>query len=125
VTLDTRDDKYLNRGERERRRAAGNAPVLPAHESYPRLFTDGREHIVAAAIRGSDGRVVTLPPPNRHRDIKASVANDGSFALQLEGFLTNTGKFVNRHMARLIAGDAGQLKPSEPAHSELTTDNLW
>jgi hypothetical protein len=71
------------------------------------------EKIVSAALKV--GReVISLPPPARHADVirYALVGTPSSEVYgpeSVEGFLTSTGRFVDRVEAGKIARDAGQV----------------
>jgi hypothetical protein len=92
--------------------------------------------IVAAACfkemlgsRPFSGMIFTIPPPARHHDIVHMMHNLGIPQDQTieQGFLTDTGKFVRRKPACMIAEHAGQLEgrtktgPSDTLFSE----DLW
>lgn len=85
--------------------------------------------IVAAACRHG-GVVYTLVPPARHHDVlhwmqQCGVKQDGTTE---QGFLTDTGCFVHRRPARLIAENAGQMiRPKEGGYQgpELFSEDVW
>lgn len=84
------------------------------------------ERIVAAAIYY--GAIVSLPPPARHHTIIAamdlSMGIEGTGAIpQLQGFLTNTGRYVGRVEAYYIAIRAGQIK--DKPTPELYSEDMW
>lgn len=86
------------------------------------------ETIVAAAIQ-IDGVTISLPKPARHGTILA--AADWYLKTQpgqeVQGFITSTGRFVNRIQARHIADIAGQ-KPGRSGgrdNPELYSEDLW
>ena len=90
-----------------------------------------REHIVAAAIE-IEGLVVSLPQPARHGHVHASCNAAGIphevYLRGTQGFLTNTGRFVNRVMAKHIAHRAGQpqMRPESEQHQrDLFSEDLW
>ena len=83
------------------------------------------ERIVAVAIN-QDGTVYSLPPPNRHPHlinqviwpiIKRMVNGE-------QGFLTNTGRFVDRVEGAKIAVDSGQI-PFLRWPPLLYSEDLW
>lgn len=86
------------------------------------------EHIVAAAIQ-IDGVTISLPRPARHGTVLAAAdwylkTEPGR---EVQGFLTSTGRFVNRIQARHIADIAGQ-KPGRSGgrdNPELYSEDLW
>lgn len=86
------------------------------------------ERIVAAAIQ-IEGVTISLPRPARHGTVLA--AADWYLKTQpgqeVQGFLTSTGRFVNRIQARHIADIAGQ-KPGRSGgrdNPELYSEDLW
>lgn len=87
-----------------------------------------RERIVAAAIKCRVNEIYTLPPPNRHEDIR-NLMGDQNISLvdRVEGFITDGRRFVTRNQAYQIANKANQILPSQkdvPGLS-LTTVHLW
>ena len=86
------------------------------------------ERIVAAAIQ-IQGVTISLPRPARHGTVLAAADwyLKTSPGQEVQGFLTSTGRFVNRIQARHIADIAGQ----NPGHSggrhnpELFSEDLW
>ena len=87
------------------------------------------ERIVAAAIYF--GMIFSLPAPARHHTILNSIALvlGGSMVLppQTQGFLTSTGRFVNRIEAYSIAHREGQIikKTGDTNTPELFSEDLW
>lgn len=89
------------------------------------------ETIEAAAIELPNGTVLTQPRPARHSTlINAWVADhpteDGSQARipphSVQGFVTSSGRFVNRYRAARIAYRAGQIDVIPPT---LLSEHLW
>ncbi|SOC90054.1 hypothetical protein SAMN05216358_0073 [Rhizobium sp. AN5] len=86
------------------------------------------ERIIAAAI--NFGAIISLPPPARHHTIiqtmDLEMQNlDGTWATpQTQGFLTDTGRFVNRVEAYYLAIGSGQLKETKPT-PQLYSEDLW
>lgn len=83
--------------------------------------------IVAAAIRTDDGRVWSLPQPQRHHDvirvIRAS-GYEGPVGGERQGFVTSDGLFATRKAAAAIVRRAGQ--PIRGViQGTLTSENLW
>ena len=69
------------------------------------------ERIIAAAVQ--IGATISLPPPARHHTIIQTVNTVmrivGTLATpEAQGFLTSTGRFVNRVEAFYLAANAGQ-----------------
>ena len=75
------------------------------------------ERIEAAAIRYSAG-FFALAPPSRHHDVVEFLTSQGvqQGPDWQEGFLTNTGRFVDRKGAYPIAEAAGQIVPGAIPH---------
>ena len=93
-------------------------------------LAEGRmtEHIVAAAIQ-IDGLTLSLPQPARHGQVmhSAEIAGVPTYLINCgtQGFLTSTGRFVNRVMARHIAHRADQNPKSTGGDVELFSEDLW
>jgi hypothetical protein len=81
--------------------------------------------IVAAAIM-HQGVLHTLPLPARHHDvIKVIWKLIGKMVTcEIQGFVTDEGKFVNRTEAGVIAIASGQLT-ALPHPPELYSEDLW
>lgn len=88
-----------------------------------------QEQIDRAAIRHVDGTVYSVPRPGRHHHI---IAQMGARYIErraeghTQGFLTNTGRFVDSKEAFLIATAMGQIiqKPlGDP--EKLYSDDMW
>ena len=87
--------------------------------------------IVAAAIqllRG--GLVVSVPPPGRHHTIIHALVECGAPAPigGCQGFLTDSGAFVDRYQAMGIAVAANQLIPRTGQYGPdgpLFSEDLW
>jgi hypothetical protein len=85
--------------------------------------------IIAAAIM-KHHMIFTLPAPARHHAILHIMS--GTFGIPQDsyteqGFLTDTGNFVSRKAALIIAADAGQLEErvkTNPPY-ELFSEDLW
>jgi len=85
-----------------------------------------REIIDAAAIRIGDS-VYTVPRPGRHHDVLKAMPEDIAVASHLDdqGFVTSTGRFVDRAKAALIARAAGQLIREPTPADTLTSEDVW
>jgi hypothetical protein len=122
-------------GEPERLRAEVLAAIAAAHDIGP-------ERIVAAAVRRldlnrawtpADGdhtrnwMTYTMPAPARHHNILHSMppAPDGTVLNVEQGFITSTGRWVDRHTAMGIAVAAGQVDPSKVRMPQLFSEDLW
>lgn len=87
-------------------------------------MTQPTEHLVAAAII-RDG-VVESRGFKTHSHIRAALGDNDPYSKRRgddEGFLTNTGRFVNRHEARVIGSAVGQCGRSP--RELLSADILW
>lgn len=88
-----------------------------------------QEHIVGVAIyMKEDGIVHTLPKPNRHHNIIWMLAPTGKYKLPIfgeQGFITNTGRFVDRIEARKIAEAANQLIERARDKKQLYSEDVW
>ena len=85
------------------------------------------ERILQAAVYV--GAIITLPRPARHPQIIQTMDTlmgiDGILAYpDRQGFITTTGRFVNRVEARQIAWRAGQII-SDTKGPELFSEDLW
>ncbi len=87
-----------------------------------------REYIVGVAII-SKGKVFELDFPNRHHHCvhKAYIENYHKQVIATsQGFITNTGRYVERKEALVIAKTAKQLQPFTYHHpTELFSESLW
>lgn len=75
--------------------------------------------IKSAAIKKPSGKVVTKRPPARHKDVAAKDRKTGGTGQGKRGFVTTSGKFVNRQQAKKITGKPKRGKRG--THSE----DLW
>lgn len=80
--------------------------------------------IVAAAILGPDGKVWSLPQPNRHHNIIWQMHGEGVATDGDQGFITNDNEYVDRIEAGKIALDAGQTDRLKWGPS-LYSEDLW
>ena len=90
-----------------------------------------KERIIAAAIQ-IEGMTLSLPLPARHGQVLAAMDAMHLPEYQLhracQGFLTSTGRFVNRVQAKQIAHMAGQpqMRPESERHQrDLFSEDLW
>lgn len=82
------------------------------------------ERIIAAAVY--HGAIISLPPPARHHTIIQSmdaVGVDGAL-FHNQGFVTSTGRYVNRVEAYYLAHAAGQII-SDRKGPQLFSEDLW
>ncbi|MEL4071706.1 hypothetical protein WKW50_16295 [Ochrobactrum sp. GPK 3] len=88
-----------------------------------------KEFIVAAAIY--HGGIISLPKPARHHTILQAMDTEmqigGVINPQQQGFITSTGRYVNRTEAWYIAQAAGQIirKTSGEDTPNLYSEDLW
>lgn len=94
------------------------------------------ERIEAVAIRLA-GTTWTVPRPGRHHDVFARIAIERPELSRIggeQGFLTSTGRFVDRAEARKIAEAAGQIIASRVDaqgvlykfdHYHLFSEDVW
>lgn len=85
------------------------------------------ERIASAAIMRR-GRVYTLPPPARHRDVIELMFGENGIPVGGEsdqGFVTDTGRFVGRRQAWIIAEAAGQIVERFEPEGILFSESLW
>lgn len=85
------------------------------------------ERIIAAAVQF--GATVTLPPPARHHTIIQTMdlemgINGALVTPQMQGFITDTGRFVNRVEAYYLAYQAGQIINGSKG-PQLYSEDLW
>ena len=87
------------------------------------------ETVVCAAILRTGQPVPdTVPAPGRHHNIIHMLASQGVGAGEMtpdtQGFVTSTGRFVDRVEACQIARSANQLI-REPTGDFLTSEDVW
>lgn len=94
------------------------------------------EKIVAAAIR-YQGLVCVVERPGRHHDVFHQLRDLGwhqGIHVHQQGFITSTGRFVDREAARQIAEKADQIIKSDKddagipikrEHSQLFSEDVW
>lgn len=86
------------------------------------------ESIDRVAIKDEHGTIWSNAPPDRYADVIFRMAKAGNYPMIFEkhkGFMTNTGRFVNRKEAKVIAKEAGQLLESASASENLFSEDLW
>lgn len=83
------------------------------------------EKIIAVAINAF-GVINSLPAPARHGDVLRKLADFNPLVVRgdAQGFLTSTGRYVNRRDAARIALAAGQTAKLT-APPELFSEDLW
>lgn len=95
------------------------------------------ERILCVAIKFGD-LICSIPAPARHHDVFGAIASINVHPIptrgQVQGFLTTSGRFVNRREARKIAEAAEQLRAYETdkdgvpyirQHCDLFSEDVW
>lgn len=84
------------------------------------------ERIGGAAIR-VDGIIHSVAPPMRHHHVIRYLARRGVGPEKLhdQGFVTSTGRFVNRIEGLTVAQAAGQIIVKTPPEYELFSEDMW
>jgi len=105
----------------------GLIPITGNH-CPPGFLDPNVEMIVRAAIH-YDGTTYSLPAPARHHNVITLMIDDElpseSCALKNQGFVTSTGRFVDRYEGFKIAKAAGQLWRSSTPPNMLTSEDVW
>lgn len=85
------------------------------------------ERITAAAIKHPSGTVYSVPAPGRHHNVIALMVKErtGQVMQSAQGFITSTGRFVDRVEARAIATQAGQLLDRDGGLPQLYSEDVW
>jgi len=86
------------------------------------------ERIIAAAIKQNTG-LYAVAPPGRHSDVFLYMVHldiDWNVT-HVQGFITNTGRFVDRTEAKQIAEDTNQiiLRFDTSTPDQLYSENVW
>lgn len=85
--------------------------------------------IVSVAVIGSDGKVYSLPPPNRHHNVIHMLHSLGLRPHKDEGFLDSHGTFRSRVQSMVIATEAGQVNRRKGDKyyqgPKLFSEDLW
>lgn len=84
------------------------------------------ERIVAAALIAG-GVICFTPAPGRHHHVIHALAKNraGEMSHGDQGFVTNTGRFVDREEGLAIAKSAGQIIKKNGNERELYSEDLW
>jgi len=88
---------------------------------------DGLSPITHVAIK-QDGRVYSLPCPNRHHDVvKFIIAEQPGirYVDGQQGFLDADEVFLSRAAARVVARELGQLLPRAYDGDILFSEDIW
>jgi len=88
------------------------------------------ETIVGVAMLLRDGEVLTAPKPKRHHHIFRDYYDEHNDVPlgPIQGFVTDTGRFVDREEAWKIAEAAGQLierAPTDGRGGTLYSEDVW
>jgi hypothetical protein len=107
------------------------------NEPSPRIdpfIGKSTETIVAAAIKDIDGKIHYMSSPARHHhviwwmvgryDKLTDVPTPNNFEQVEQGFLTSTGRYVNRVEAGIIAIQCGQIQKLQHGPA-LYSEDLW
>lgn len=83
----------------------------------------GLPRITHVAIQ-YNGKVYSLPKPNRHHHVIRMIG--GIHGPNMQGFLDNDGRFLDRKAALRVALAAGQvLDPVDIRANQLFSEDLW
>ena len=84
------------------------------------------EFIISAAVQHEEV-IFSLPRPNRHYHIVHKMYDMGlpKTAQQHQGFLTTTGRFLDRKEAATLALSNGQISKLKFVSDELFSEDLW
>ena len=87
-----------------------------------------RETVARAAIF-YNGTIYSVPRPGRHHTVIQMMVHDGfpdeAMHLKNQGFVTSTGRFVDRYEAAKIARAAGQIIREPTPPDMLTSEDVW
>jgi hypothetical protein len=77
-----------------------------------------------------DGKCYSLPKPNRHHHVIRMIAKENGIGIQgpdLQGFLDNNGKFLNRKKAFILATANNLIldKTGNVNSKELYSEDIW
>ena len=85
-----------------------------------------KEYITKVAMKTEDGMVYAMSKPKRHHDIINMLSEIYPTPIKGEqGFITNTGRFVDRIEAKVIAIRENQLIPRAGKTKRLFSEDLW
>ena len=85
------------------------------------------ETILCAAILHG-GLIHSVPRPERHHHVIQRMKENGlgPHAMLEQGFLTSTGRFVDRYEGMIIAKNSGAfLGKNTPEREDLFSEDLW
>ena len=84
--------------------------------------------IVGVAIISHDGKVISLPKPNRHHNVIKLMACDLGHPTPIkgkQGFVNESGVFLDRIEAKKVAIKHNQLLERASNLQELFSEDLW
>ena len=105
--------------------AKGEQPAARIHhQGHSYVPEASTERIIAAAVHWRDSTYAIMPPARHHHVLFALHAQfpDDIIGPDEQGFVTSTGRFVERPEAKAIAVAAGQTTTT---HSHLFSEDLW
>jgi hypothetical protein len=105
----------------------GLVPIVG--DRCPPGFLDSNVEMIVRAALQYNGTVYSLPAPARHHNVMQRMFADNmpseAMALQNQGFVTSTGRYVDRYEGFRIAKAAGQLWRSPTPPDMLTSEDVW
>lgn len=76
-----------------------------------------------------NGTIYSVPRPGRHHTVIQMMARDNfpneAMSLKNQGFVTSTGRFVDRYEGAKIARAAGQIIREPTPPDMLTSEDVW
>lgn len=74
-----------------------------------------------------EGKLYTLPRPNRHHHVIHLIYQETGEQVDTDsqGFVTSSGRYVEREEALEIARNAGQLLPCHFHKTQLFSESVW
>jgi len=85
------------------------------------------EFITCAAIKYK-GKIYAMERPNRHCDLFSFIISENGSRIdpnEIQGFMTNKGRFLSRKEAQPIAENAGQVDGGLITKDLLTSEDMW
>lgn len=97
----------------------------PTSDQLTAMWAGAGARIVSAAVK-CNGLILSLPRPARHHHILKQMHEKDARNCRPsdQGFLTDTGRFLPRDLALMVAEKANQLKCA-PRGRELYSEDLW
>lgn len=76
------------------------------------------------------GKTYSLPAPNRHHNVIRMIAAENGVGVKgpdVQGFLDDTGEFLNRRTAYTLAVANGQINRAQGGYDgpDLYSEDLW